>query len=196
MFLSLIFLFLFLILTWHIRKPPYFSWDLRFTRKLQSIKSLPLKHLLDLISWVGYPPQGIIFLLCSLIGLYLAGLKHASLIGLVSFTLCFSTVQLLQQIIGRKRPSANLVSVTRSSSSGSFPSSHTAMFVLVLGYFILLSSKYLTPSLLSTILIIAFSGLILLVGPSRIFRGEHWTSDVLGGYIFGFFWLFLTLFLS
>ena len=34
--------------------------------------------------------------------------------------------------------------------------------------------------------------MIALAGPSRIYLGEHWTSDVVGGYIFGGAWLSLS----
>lgn len=35
--------------------------------------------------------------------------------------------------------------------------------------------------------------LIILIGPSRIYLGEHWVSDVIGSYIIGFFWLIILI---
>ena len=37
--------------------------------------------------------------------------------------------------------------------------------------------------------------LIVLIGPSRIYLGEHWTSDVIGSYIIGTFWLIILILL-
>ncbi len=36
---------------------------------------------------------------------------------------------------------------------------------------------------------------ILLMGYSRVYEGEHWLSDVLGGYLSGALWLALFIFL-
>jgi undecaprenyl-diphosphatase len=35
--------------------------------------------------------------------------------------------------------------------------------------------------------------LIMLMGPSRIYLGQHWFSDVMGAYLFGSLWLALTI---
>jgi membrane-associated phospholipid phosphatase len=42
-------------------------------------------------------------------------------------------------------------------------------------------------------LLVALSLLIALMGPSRIYLGQHWFSDVMGAYLFGSLWLALTI---
>lgn len=193
MLIPYILLLLFLLLTWYVRKSPYFSWDLRLTRQIQTVKNPILRSLLDLTSWVGYPPQGIAFIYISLFSLHLMDLTSQAIIGFISFTAGFIVVQLLQKIIGRPRPSEKLVKVNRPSKSGGFPSSHVAMFVLVFGYFIYLIVNNLPPTIFRHLLVFLLAGSIILVGPSRVYRGKHWASDTLGGYLFGAFCLLLVL---
>jgi membrane-associated phospholipid phosphatase len=35
--------------------------------------------------------------------------------------------------------------------------------------------------------------MVLLIGPSRIYVGQHWASDVLGAYLLGTVWLSLSI---
>ena len=49
------------------------------------------------------------------------------------------------------------------------------------------------PGLLRTLVLCVCAAMILLVGISRIWLGEHWASDVLGGYTLGFGLLLLVI---
>ncbi|MFC2018263.1 phosphatase PAP2 family protein [Chloroflexota bacterium] len=99
----------------------------------------------------------------------------------------------LRMIIDRPRPGEDLVIVYRISDSFSFPSGtamHVMMFCGILLYF---SGRLIKPGLwrnvLQTLLVIyiPFMGLWL------IHRGCHWFSDVLGGYVYGIFFLWIII---
>jgi undecaprenyl-diphosphatase len=57
-----------------------------------------------------------------------------------------------------------------------------------------LSWKFLGGLSRLIILLVCFI-LIVLIGPSRIYLGEHWVSDVIGSYLMGTFWLIILILL-
>lgn len=75
----------------------------------------------------------------------------------------------------------------------SFPSGHTLLATVFYGMiaFILYTRAR---SKVSRILVVSSTAaLVLLIGFSRLYLGVHWPSDVLGGYIVGLLWLFLSI---
>ena len=94
--------------------------------------------------------------------------------------------KLLQRIVARPRPTPPLAHVTKKKSSPSYPSGHATTSVIGGGWLLLLNGLLLhgkpgwQKALASSI-----TSLMLLSGPSRVYLGEHWTSDVVGGYLYG-----------
>lgn len=75
----------------------------------------------------------------------------------------------------------------------SFPSGHALLATVFYGMiaFILYTRAR---SKVSRILVVSSTAaLVLLIGFSRLYLGVHWPSDVLGGYIVGLLWLFLSI---
>jgi undecaprenyl-diphosphatase len=67
-------------------------------------------------------------------------------------------------------------------------------FVVFYGFCAYLAWKFLT-GWMRRIIIGVCAILIALIGPSRIYLGEHWVSDVIGSYIIGTFWLIILILL-
>lgn len=75
----------------------------------------------------------------------------------------------------------------------SFPSGHS--MVALSSYFILMYLLFREKSwnLKKTIAWICTTGLVLLIGFSRIYLGVHWPTDVIGGFGLGFIWVYVNM---
>ena len=67
----------------------------------------------------------------------------------------------------------------------SFPSGTATVSILVLGFLIFLVGEFVVPGKLRTGLQLMLAAGILVLGLFRILAGEHWPSDILGGYMAG-----------
>jgi undecaprenyl-diphosphatase len=101
----------------------------------------------------------------------------------------------LKEIVQRSRPfplDQNATGLIQSINEYSYPSGHVLFFVVFFGFFAYLAWMHFTGR--TRVIVIAICGaLILLIGPSRVFLGAHWASDVLGSYIIGSIWLFFLI---
>lgn len=97
--------------------------------------------------------------------------------------------KVLKPFFDRHRPpKPRLVS---DLSPDSFPSGHAAGNLVFYFYIsFILATRY--PQLTKYIYGIA-TFLVLLIGFSSIYVKAHWTTDILGGYIFGYCWLLISL---
>src|SRR5262249_572750 len=82
-----------------------------------------------------------------------------------------------------------LVNVIKQLNDTSFPSGHVLYFVTFFGFMLFLVYTLVKPSWWRTLLMIIFVLLIALIGPSRIYEGQHRASDVVAAYVLGSMWL-------
>ncbi len=184
----------FAILFFLARQLPYFSFDLPVERAVQSIHNPIVTILMEFVTGLGFNPLS--YLLSGLVVLFVivVGLRWESvmlLFAAVGVSLLGAVVKL---IVHRARPSADLVNVFSKLNDYSFPSGHVLLFTAFLGFLIFLIYTLTPHSWARTLGLIFLGGLVALVGISRVYLGEHWPSDVLGGYLLGSLWLLLTVF--
>jgi len=100
---------------------------------------------------------------------------------------------LVKHLVGRPRPIAQLVHVQRVIGNPSYPAGHVLNFTVFAGFLCYLVHMRMQPAWGRDALLALLLGMIALMGIARIASGEHWPSDVLGGYLLGALWLGVTV---
>jgi membrane-associated phospholipid phosphatase len=90
-------------------------------------------------------------------------------------------------LVDRERPPVRHLDDAPPTSS--FPSGHTAAAIALYGAVAVLASERARSALLRRLFVAAAVVIPLLVAASRMYRGMHFLSDVLGGVLLGAVWL-------
>jgi len=175
----------FAMLTFVVKTTPSFPVDLQITRALQSINSPLFAELMRLISWSGFSPQSFIISALIVLVIYSCGFHWEALTASVAALLPPVINVVIKELIRRPRPTVDSVHVFQMLDSYSFPSGHVMFYVGFFGFIWFLIFTLLKRSLIRTLLLTFLGSLIVLVGISRIYLGQHWASDVLGAYLLG-----------
>jgi membrane-associated phospholipid phosphatase len=172
---------------------PYFEVDLELARALQSLKHPALDFAAVWIGWPGFPPQsnvlfGALVLFVAVRGHVLAAIGQLLAAG-GSTLLWFA----IAPLVNRPRPSPDLVYVTAELPYGSFPSGHVLNLTAGVGFAWYLAYTLLPPSALRTAVLWLVPIYLVLLGVARVYGGQHWPSDVVGGALLGALWLCLCI---
>ncbi|MCY7420112.1 MAG: phosphatase PAP2 family protein, partial [Chloroflexi bacterium] len=91
----------------------------------------------------------------------------------------------------RPRPVAgtDLRVVAAELGGTSFPSGHVLSYVGTYGWLSVVVSMVVRPIWPRRLMVALLAGLVALVGPSRIYQGHHWATDVAASYLLGFSYL-------
>lgn len=185
----------FLTLTLFVMRAPAVIDELTITHRIQAITVRGFGPLLHLVNVPGYPPQVLVlgFLLVAVP--FLFGWKW------IAFTQAFAglgvglAATVVKYVVHRRRPSSEVVLVHRVLDRGgqSYPAGHAADYLARFGFIIYLLTHSGMPAWWVPGIITILGVLIGLVGLARIYSGEHWLTDVLGGYLLGGIWLLVTI---
>ena len=172
-----------------------FPFDLRISHELQEMKNPVLALVMQAVSVLG--ETWIAFILIGTGSVFFV-LTHQFLkAGFVLATASnFVVTSVLKVLVARPRPPdffLNPAGMFPLVNQYSFPSGHVLFFVVFFG-FIAYLAWFVHDSRVRILVIAACGLLILLIGPSRVYLGAHWASDVLGSYIIGALWLLVLIF--
>ena len=180
-----ILLALFALLAWWVSYHPILPIDIFITQKFQENQSPWVHYTMVAVSFIGDVVPlfvGLIALATALLWLLDLRLEAVMVVALSATSAILNA--LIKYIVGRPRPAPDLVDVMHSTSGSSFPSGHVMSYIAFWGLIfsftlILFKGRHWWRT---TLLIV--SGLfVVLIGPSRIYLGAHWASDVLGAYL-------------
>ena len=171
---------------------PYFKVDLTVTRFIQGYHGAIFDTVMRAVSWVGFFPQSFAVGGVFILALLLAGLRREVMVALFAGAASAAGAA-IKLIVVRPRPSADLVHVFKQISDYGFPSGHVLTATAFGGFLGFLAYTLLKRSWERTALLIAIGFGIALMGPSRIYMGQHWFSDTMGAYVLGSLWLALSI---
>jgi membrane-associated phospholipid phosphatase len=183
----------FIILAVLAKTIAYFTFDVTITRALQTYHAGWFDALMNTLTWIGFGPQAWVITLILVLFLYASGLKWETMVAGASVVSSSALGLGLKVLIDRPRPSADLVTVINQLKDYSFPSGHVLFYSTFFGYLLFLAYTLLKHSWWRTGLLITLAGMIALIGPSRIYVGQHWASDVIAAYLLGSVWLALSV---
>ena len=169
------------------RRAQFFPGDRSITAALQKQHHPSIRRFMIAISEIGFPRISIPLTL-GVTGIFLALRFRLEAIFILLTASSNLLNELVKRLIKRPRPTAELVTVVRVINEPSFPSGHVMHYMNFFGLLIYLLATNWRSGRLRNILIGICTALILCIGPSRVYLGAHWPSDVMAGYIYGGLW--------
>lgn len=178
---------LFTLLAWFVHENPIVPVDVVITQEFQENQSPWLQNFMIAVSFLG--SQWLIFsalILLTVLAFWILGLRLEALLIAIQSIVSSLLNGLIKVIVDRPRPTSRLVDIILHASGQSFPSGHVMAYVAFFGLIFSLCLILFRRDRWWNYVLLTICGLfVVLVGPSRIYLGDHWASDVLGGYLFG-----------
>jgi len=180
-----ILLALFALLAWWVYYHPVLPIDVTITHDFQENRAPWLSSIMIAVSYIGNVQAlsiGLVALAAILF--WIVDLRLEAILVVVVSAVSALLNDLIKIIVARPRPTANLVDIIQAAGGNSFPSGHVMSYVAFWGLlFSLCIILFKGRHWWRTALLIISGLFIVLVGPSRIYLGDHWASDVLGAYL-------------
>lgn len=178
---------LFSLLAWFVHVHPVLPVDVAITQEFQENQAPWLNYSMVAVSYLGYSPilfTGLIAL--TAIIFWFVNLRLEALLVMAVSAASELLNGAIKLLVARPRPSTRLVDVLSHASGQSFPSGHVMSYVAYFGLLFSFGIILLKRDRWWHYLILVIPALfVILVGPSRIYLGDHWASDVLGAYLIG-----------
>lgn len=186
-------LLVFGLLAWLVATGRTTGLDLDLTLDIQRHYHPLLTALMEFVSLFGYPPVNWLTVGAVTTVFIVLGLRLEATFAVLAAAGAGLLSTVVKILWVRPRPTAEDVLVIGTSSGYSFPSGHVVLYVAFFGFLLYWVYTNLKPGAVRRGLVVTLGVLIALVGPSRVYLGQHWASDALGGYALGLLYLLLLI---
>lgn len=178
-------LILFALLATFVHFHPVLGVDVTITKEFQESQAPWLSGIMTAVSYIGYQNWlSIGLVLLAGVILWVVDLRLEAITVAVVYAISGLLNAIIKLIVGRPRPNASLVEVFRTAGGQSFPSGHVMSYVAFWGLLFTFGVILFDGRRWWRIALLVVSGFfVVMVGPSRIYLGAHWASDVLGAYL-------------
>src|SRR5438309_6877422 len=165
------------------------GFDAPVAQAIQSVNAPVLSWILLHVSDLGWAPLDIVCVVLIAGALAALRLRLEAVVVVVSTLLAGGFGALTKDVVQRARPTASFVHLAGHLADFSFPSGHVIFATVLFGTTFGIVWIIWASSLLRNAVLVLLASLVLLMGPSRIYMGEHWPTDVLGAYCLGSLWV-------
>ncbi|MGH2390344.1 MAG: phosphatase PAP2 family protein [Chloroflexota bacterium] len=162
--------------------------DVAITSRLQRRLPDVAGRALRIISSAGYAPFTHSVVLSLAANLWALDRRREAIFSVGTMGAGFTT-GVIKLLVGRPRPDPRFRKHLKPFKDNSFPSGHATHYTAFYGYVFFLAGRSMPESPIRTALMLYCLTLICLVGPSRVYLGHHWASDVLAGHLVGLAYL-------
>ena len=163
--------------------------DVAVTRAVQGLHPPLYGWVLTHVSDLGYGLLSPLTFVAVFVPLFALGLRLEAILAVLSAGVAGLVGGALKLLIARARPSAALVHVARPLHGYGFPSGHVIHYTVLFGFAGYVGLVAWRRSPLRDLVLVLLALLVALVGPSRVYLGAHWPTDVLGAYLLAGMWL-------
>jgi membrane-associated phospholipid phosphatase len=176
-----------------VRREGILRVDLPIVQAVQSVNVPLYAWVLTHVSDLGFFPLDIAAFV-AVFGVFFAlRLPLEAVLGAVSSLLAGLTGEGIKLLVERARPAGHGIHIAAHLGGNSFPSGHVTQYTTLYGFAFYVVLTLWDRGLGRMLALIVLGGLVALVGPSRVYLGEHWPSDVVGAYLFAGVWLAATI---
>jgi len=166
--------------------------DLRMANVFYLFRNDAITTVFTWITLLGKLQIILLFMLTTIVMLWLWHKKHYIIPLLVSVTGSLSFTYLGKLVFSRARPALSIY----SESTFSFPSGHACIAIALYGFIGYLLICFTRSWHARVNIFFATLMVVLLIGISRVYLGVHYISDVWSGYLLGTIWLIIAISLS